>query len=362
MAIVACCLPLTSLAQQKLEFHFAYRPSAYETFKKYIDNVTIVSPEPFIVDASGLIYGEFEPRLLKLAKEHNVKVMPQVKNMDITQGLFREEWVHAILNDSRAGERTIQSMVDLCKRYGLWGMQIDFENINIDDRDAMTSFVRRAAKALHDAGFKLSVAAVHRSEEYAGANTYTQWMMKEWRGGYDLKAIGEVADFVKMMSYGQHTRSTTPGPSQGIPWLEQVIRYFLTFVPPEKLSLGITMGGALYYTVADTALYFQNARSWSRSIGIGEAESVLEQYGGSPLQWDDKQKMLYSWFERGGLLEWIMVDNDLRSLDAKLDLARRYKLRAINMWVSGSENPGLWDRIRDFKYERTSGDERNLLH
>jgi len=226
---------------------FAYRPSAFETFKKNIDYVSVVSPEPFIVDASGLIYGELEPRLLKLAKEHNVRIMPQIKNIDVTQGLFRKEWVHAILNDSKAGERAIRSMVDLCKRYGLWGMQIDFENIQIDDRDAMTSFVRRATNALHDEGFKLSVAAVHRSEEYAGANTYTQWMMKEWRGGYDLKAIGEIADFVKIMSYGQHTRRTTPGPSQGLPWLEQVIRYFLLFVPPQKLSLASPWRGSVLH-------------------------------------------------------------------------------------------------------------------
>ncbi len=153
-----------------------------------------------------------------------------------------------------------------------------------------------------------------------------------------------------MMSYSQHTRRTTPGPSQGLPWLEQVIRYFVKYVPPEKLSLGITMGGAIYYTVADTALYYQNARSWSRGISLGEAQSLIRQYGAPPLQWDDTQKMLYGYIDRGGVLEWFMIDNDLRSLDAKLALAKKYRIRAINMWISGGEDPGLWERVRDFAY------------
>lgn len=202
-AITACTLSCSqiSLSQQALEFQFAYRPAAFEALKKNIDRVTIISPEPFIVDASGVIYGEIEPRLLKLTKSHNVKLMPQVKNIDPTKGLFNNEWVHAILNDRKVGDRTMRMMVDLCKRYGLWGIQIDFENVHINDREALTAFYRAAAAALHEEGFKISIAVVHRAEESAGPNTYTQWMMKDWRAGYDLKALGEIGDFVKMMSY-----------------------------------------------------------------------------------------------------------------------------------------------------------------
>ncbi|HUF10926.1 MAG TPA: hypothetical protein VMO47_16520, partial [Rhodothermales bacterium] len=117
-----------------------------------------------------------------------------------------------------------------------------------------------------------------------------KWMMENWRGAYDLKALGEIGDFVKVMSYGQHTRRTTPGPSQGLPWLEQVVQYFLQIVPAEKLNLGLTMSGSRYFTVADTARYYQNGRSWSSGVSVPEAASLLEQYGGEPLTWDDRQR------------------------------------------------------------------------
>lgn len=339
----------TAFGQPELEVLFAYRPRAFETLKKHVDVVSIVAPEPFLVDAGGVVYGEIEPRLLDLARENSLKIMPQIKNIDRSIGLFSQSAAHHILNDKTTRERVVQSMVHLCKKYGLWGMQVDFEDIHVNDRDALTAFYREAAGALHAEGFAISIAAVHRAEESAGPNTYTKWMMENWRGGYDLKALGEIGDFVKIMSYGQHTRRTTPGPSQGLPWLEQVVQYFLEYVPPEKLSLGLTMGGYLYSTVADTARYYLNGRSWSRGISVGEAKSLLNQYQGGELVWDDKQKVQFGYFERGGLYEWIFIDNDLRSLEAKLDLVRKYKLRGINSWFNGGEAEGAWDRIGSFE-------------
>lgn len=350
LILLVLALPVSSFSQKKLEVLFAYRPRVFDTFKKHVDQVTILAPEPFIVDRSGVVYGEIEPKLLKLAKEHNVKIMPQIKNMDFTKGLFSKEWVHNILNDEKTRNRTIESMVNLCKQYGLWGMQVDFENVHIDDKNALTQFYREAAAALHKEGFKISIAVVHRAEESAGPNTYTKWMMEDWRGGYDLKALGKIGDFIKIMSYAQHTRRTTPGPSQGLPWVEQIVQYFLRFVPPEKLSLGITTSASHYFTIADPSKYFQNARSYSGGISVQEVESLIEQYDGNSLIWDDKQKVSFGYIERGGVFEWFFIDNDIRSFEAKLDLVKKYKLRGINNWFAGQDDPRIWERIREFSW------------
>jgi spore germination protein len=336
-------------AQQPLEFHFAYRPAAFEALREHIDRVSIVSPEPFIVDAEGNVTGELEPRLLELARAHGVRIMPQIKN--VRGGLFSQEVASAVVNDPVVGRRVIDAMVDRCRRYDLYGMQVDLEAVHSRDRDALTRFYREAAAALHADGRRISIAVVHRAEDSPGPTSYTQWMMEDWRGAYDLAALGEIGDFVKMMSYAQHTRRTPPGPSQGLPWLEQVTEYFLRFVPPEKLSLGITMAGSRYHAMADPERFHIHARSWSTGITREEAARLVEAHDALPLQWDDRQKVLFGHIENGGVFEWIFLDNDVRSLDAKLDLVRRHGLRAINMWVSGREDPALWQRVRDFRYD-----------
>ncbi|MEX1276709.1 MAG: glycosyl hydrolase family 18 protein [Bacteroidota bacterium] len=336
--------PVSGLAQRNMEVHYAYRPRAFDDFARHVDQVTLVSPET-VVDENGLDVSRLQPELLKLAKQHNVKVMPQIKNRG-----FSQQTVHYILTDEKARNRTIKSMVDLCKQHGLWGMQVDFENVHVTDKDALTRFYRDAAAALRKEGYRISIAVVHRAEESPGPNSYTQWMMENWRGAFDLKALGEIGDFMKIMSYAQHTRRTTPGPSQGLPWVEQVLQYFLRFVPPEKLSLGITTSGSHYFTLADTARYYLNARSFSGGISVHVADSLIKFYRADPLRWDDRQKVFYGYFENGGVFEWIFIDNEVRSFDAKLDLVRKYKLRGINNWFSGNDDQRIWDSMRDFRW------------
>ena len=339
-------------APRQLEFHFAYRPAAFEALREHIGQVTIVSPEPFIVDSAGNVTGELEPRVLELAKAHGVKVMPQIKNLDKKMGLFSKAVAHSVLTNEDVKRRVIRQMVEISQKYDLYGMQVDIEAIPASDRDALTRFYREAAEALHADGRKISIAVVHRAEESAGPSTYTQWMMEDWRGAFDLKALGEIGDFVKIMSYGQHTRRTPPGPSQGLPWLEQVVQHFLKYIPPEKLSLGLTMSGSRWHAVADPVNY-PRLLGGTTSSGVTReaADSLIRAHGAMPLRWDDRQKVLIGHYENGGVFEWLVLDNDVRSLDAKLDLARKYKLRAVNMWVNGREDPGLWQRIRDFRYQ-----------
>lgn len=349
-------LPAASHAQQAgtqgLEFHFAYRPAAFDALREHIGQVTILSPEPFIVDSAGNVTGELEPRVLELAKAHGVKIMPQIKNLDKRVGLFSRAVAHSIFNDEQVKKRVIDRMVEICRRYDLYGMQVDIEAIHVEDRDALTRFYREAADALHREGRKISIAVVHRAEESGGPTTYTQWMMEDWRGAFDLQALGEIGDYVKIMSYGQHTRRTPPGPSQGLPWLEQVVQHFLKYIPPEKLSLGITMSGSRWHARADTVNYpLLLAGTTSSGISREDAFALVEKLGARPLEWDDRQKVLIGYVENGGVFEWLVLDNDVRSLDAKLDLVRRYRLRAINMWVNGREVPELWQRVRDFRYE-----------
>ncbi|NIR68688.1 hypothetical protein GWN42_02815 [candidate division KSB1 bacterium] len=337
------------LAQNELEVHFSYRPGAFPTLQEHIDQVDIILPAVFFVNKSGVVFGEIESRVLGLGKEHQVKLMPQIKNFDANRGLFRKDWAHGVLTDPAARARTIHSMLHLCKKYRLWGMQVEFENVHIDDREALTAFYRAAAQTLHENGYKISISAVHRTQDHAGPGTYSKWMMENWRGAYDLKAFGKIGEFVKITSYAQHTRRTTPGPSQSFTWLEKVTQYFLRFIPSEKLSLGIAMGAYHYFTVANPNKYYQNARSWSRSISLTEMRSLLEQYPGQSLIWDPTQKTFFGFIERGGLLEWFFADNDVRSFETKLDLVEKYKLRAINCWFSGDEDPRMWERIKEFR-------------
>ena len=239
---VSAALPISAQAPREVEFQFNYRPAAFDALAREIDNVSLVVPEWFFVDSTGTLTGEAESRLLDLARKHNVPVMPQVKNYDRKTGLFSAAWAHGLVSEKASRERAIAKFLELCKTHRLYGIQVELEGVHISDRDSMSQFIREAAAALHKEGYKLSVSAIHREEDAPGPNSYTQWMYEYWRGAYDLKALGQAADFVRGVVYAQHTRRTPPGPSQNFPWLERVMSHFIASIPPEKIVIGLGMG------------------------------------------------------------------------------------------------------------------------
>ncbi|HEX2092149.1 MAG TPA: glycosyl hydrolase family 18 protein [Longimicrobiaceae bacterium] len=341
LLLALALLPRPAAAQRPLERLFYYTDSeeAWASLQRNIAQVSVLAPTGYSVDEDGVVWGEVDPRVLRLAREHRVPVMPLIVNPG-----FDQEMLHRLLASDGARRRAVASLVELCRRNGYWGIQFDFENVAMNDRDAFTRFFREAAQALHAAGFKLSAAVVHRPDELPGPTPYHKWLFKNWRAGYDLRALGEAGDFLSIMSYSQHTRRTPPGPQAGLPWQEEVARYFLRFVPPEKLSLGIPTGSQHWYTSQEDRITPEMARSYSQQVSHARALGLVERYG-ARLQWDEQQQVPFAYFPRGGTFEWIFLE-DARSFRAKLGLVERLGLRGFSVWVLGPEDPGIWEVLR----------------
>ncbi|MCI0695395.1 glycosyl hydrolase family 18 protein [candidate division KSB1 bacterium] len=323
-------------SQQKIEslFYYVDKEHSFASLKNHIKQISIIAPAVYNVDEDDVVWGGVDPRVLKLAKQHNVGVMPLIHNPG-----FDQEMLHQLLVNETARQRTIESLVDECKKYGYRGIQFDFENLNINDKDAFTQFYAETAKALHAAGFQLSAAVVHRPEKYPGPTKYFKWLYKNWRAGYDLKALAEIGDFISIMTYSQHTRRTPPGPSAGIPWVKKNIEYFLSEVPAEKLSLGIPVQSMHWYTEQDEQ-HVANARSWSAGLSHQEALALADRFQ-AKINWLDEQKVPFTFFENAGLFEYIFFEN-AQSFQHKLDLVRQNQLRGFSVWVIGNEDPEIW--------------------
>ena len=313
-------------------FYYVDREDSYRSFVAHVDEITVLGPQVYTVDSLGLVYGSLDRRVLALAKARGVKVMPLVVNEGFNQPALRR-----LLADTAARSRAIASLVELCRRNAYWGIQFDIENINIQDRDRFTSWFSDAARALHAAGFTISAAIVHETDDLPGPTGYHRFLADSWRT-FDLAALGRAADFLSVMSYDQHTRRTPPGPVAGMPWVRSVIDHFLRYVPAEKLSLGIPLYGD-YWSVRpdpgpDRVRTAANSVSWTWGSGLVERN-------GATVKWDDVQQVPYASFDVGGTFEWVFLEN-ARSFNAKLALMREKKLRGFSAWVLGPEDPEIW--------------------
>ncbi len=320
-------------------FYYVDREDAYKSFLQHAAQISVLAPSSYGVDEQGIVWGDVDPKVLEVAKRHNVKVMPLIVNRP-----FDKDRLHMLLANKEAGARAIAAMVELSNRHNYWGFQVDFENVSIDDRAALSAWYQDAAKAMHAAGKIISIAVVHRPDELAGVSAYHGWMMADWRGGYDLKALADAGDFMTVMTYSQHTRRTPPGPSAAVPWMQDVVSYFLRFMPAQKLSLGIPTGAMHWYTSQEDRITPELARSYADGFSHAWALHVAERNNAQWI-WDDTQKMTYTFYPIAGTFEYIFIE-DARSFAAKLQLLNRQKLRGFSVWVLGPEDPKIWEALK----------------
>ncbi|MCS6809583.1 MAG: glycosyl hydrolase family 18 protein, partial [Bacteroidota bacterium] len=306
-----------------------------QSFERYARYIDIVAPQCLKVDEDGIVWGGVDQRMTTAAKKYGVKIMPLLMNPG-----FNQEVLHKLLLSREAQERCVAALVELCKKEGWYGIQYDFENIHIADRAAYTAFFKLAADSLKKHGFSVSIAVVPRARDYAGEGEYQKWMYEYWRGGYDYKTLGAIADFISFMSYDQHTRRTTPGPVAGYTWMERCLKYILQYVPPEKISLGLALYSDYWFPSYTNP---QTVHAWGRSLKYPDALGVMESAGGKK-EWNERDKVHYSVFERDDVYEHIYFE-DARSFQARLELVRKYNLRGISCWRLGQEDPAIFTTV-----------------
>jgi len=335
--LLVCASIMSAQTKSENLFYMIDNPSSFKSFKENADHISIVCPQTFNISREGVIYGSVDRRVLEIAKVKNIKVMPLVVNKG-----FDQELLHDVISNPEARKRSIEMMLDYAEHYQLDGWQFDLEGLHISDRDHFTQYYRETAEALHKENLKLSAALVHALENLGGPSEYQLYLYENWRAGYAAKELSDIGDFISIMTYDQHTRRTPPGPVSGIDWMERVVKYLLAEgVEPGKLSLGIPSYSVHWYAdYTESRGGFQNGRQ----IGYDMVQHLLGQ-NNAVIQWHEKSGCNYALWERGGAFEYVFIE-DGQSLERKLDILEKYKLRGISVWRLGTEAPDFWTALK----------------
>jgi spore germination protein YaaH len=307
-----------------------------QSFLAHAGQISIVSPQVFSIDSLGVISGSIDPRVVAKARDNGVQVVPLVMNPG-----FDQPTIHRILTVADARQRAIANIVALCRDNHFDGIQFDIENVNVSDKDALTSFMRESAIGLHRVGCSVSAAVVPRTSDDHGPTSYHRWIFENWRGVYDYKALAEALDFISYMTYAQHTGGTPPGPVAGYSWMEESLEYVLSLgVPASKISLGIPSYSDWWYPSYDAK---SGARMRGSDISYATASGLLARHA-AEVKWDDRDKSAYAFWSNNGVNEFLWLE-DARAFTAKLELVTKYKLRGYSVWVLGTEDPKIWSSL-----------------
>ena len=330
------CILLPAQAQKpKSLFYMTRDPNSVRSFLAHADKIDTLVPAWYLVDAKGLVSGGPNAMVMDAARQHHVPVMPIVANAE-----FNQEDFHKLLGNPSGYREMFAQLIRACKDFGYFGIQFDFENVNLTDRAVFSQMVAEGADAFHEKGLKLTIATVPNAPGAAGETGYSAWIYENWRGAYDLAALAKSVDLICLMTYDQHTRWTAPGPVAGWSWTVSNLEYALKFVPHAKLSLGIPLYGYHWFAGTPTKP-IEKPNPSAEYISTSDALDLAHAYGGK-MEWDADDRTAWFYFYRDMEREWIFY-TDVRTFKERYALAEQHNIEGFCSWVLGTEDPAIWD-------------------
>ena len=288
------------------------------------EKLDVASPWSYAVTAEGKVVLQpdlnvvSEQQLTTRLHELNLKVIPTIANT--SKGLWDQKTVSTVISDPSKRSTLVNSVIALINLGGFDGIQIDFEDLVASDRSNFSALVTELGAAVHGIG-KVLYVTVHAKESDAGYD--------QRNAAQDYAAIGKAADLVTLMAYDWHWATGPSGPIAPYDWVERVIKYAITQIPPNRLLLGVGLFG--YDWVGSQAVNL----TWRQIVALAAQHPADE-------LWDVGSQSPHLTYTANGQKHEVWYENG-RSVAGKLGLVREYGLAGVEMWRLGGEDPSVWE-------------------
>lgn len=263
--------------------------------------------------------------LLAYARQFDVD--PVMLLSTITEsGTFSTQRATVLLSDMAVQERLIDNIVAKMKEKGYVGLDIDFEFVEPDLRQAYWDFIDRTTRRLNAEGFFTNVDLAPKTRADQPGLLYES---------HNYGEIGARANTVLAMTYEWGYTYGPPMAVAPLNQVERVIDYALTEVPAAKLLMGIPN------YAYDWALPFE--RGVSKAVTLGNLQAVrLAQRVRSSVSFDSVAQSPYFFYRGMDGRDHEVWFEDARSIAAKLRLALGKGLRGVSYWNLMRAFPQNW--------------------
>ena len=312
--------------------YFSQYVQAPDRTGQKVEGVNVVSPSFFYLDKDGKLnenVGNSGLAYIEWAHSNGYKVWPMISNADA--GI---KVTSTILNSYTKRQELIQDIVEMCVKYEIDGVNIDFENIYEADKDKYSRFIIELVPRMQEMGLVTSVDVTAPDGD------------PNWSLCYDRNVLGDVADYLVFMAYDQYgSSSAKAGTTAGYNWVETSLKKIIEYdeVDTEKIILGMPLFTRIWTIKQDGTVSSNvvNMVDINKSIPAGVEK-----------QWDDTLKQYYIEYKSGTSTKKMWIE-DGTSIAAKVSLVTQYNLGGTACWEKDRETSNVWTIIRE-ELEKTS--------
>lgn len=290
--------------------------------------VNVVSPTWFkIKNEDGDIHSLGQMKYVHWAKERGYQIWGLFSND------FNPDLTSVVLQNYDTRQKMIRQLLQYSEMYKLDGINVDFENVYLKDKDLVTQFVRELTAMAHQAGLIVSM-------DITFISTSEMWSMF-----YDREALAEIVDYMVVMAYDEHWGSSpVAGSVASFPWVEQNLRRLLEIIPNDQLILGIPTYTRLWM---ETETEGGNIEVSSRALSMNAVEEWISERNLIPV-YDEVSGQdyveYYSEAEKTTYKIWI---ENAASIRKRGQMVHDFQLAGVASWNRFFTNNESWEALNE---------------
>jgi cellulose synthase/poly-beta-1,6-N-acetylglucosamine synthase-like glycosyltransferase/peptidoglycan/xylan/chitin deacetylase (PgdA/CDA1 family)/spore germination protein YaaH len=248
----------------------------------------------------------------------------QPKGAESGVGSWDVKALHEVISDPAVRKLFIGKLFEWLRSEKLQGINIDFEEVDSDDRASLVAFMRELYAVLHPAGLLVT------QEVQLGNDSY------------DLAQLAKWNDWLVPMFYDEHTEDTPAGPVASISWTKANLASVLHQVPAAKIVMAVgnhgydwVIGreGAASVTYQSATITAKESMPLDQPIHI-DPDSLNPTFRYTDAQTDSSGKPID--------VQHVVWMEDAASVYNQLAVARPHNIRGAALWYLGAEDPGIW--------------------
>ncbi|MBI3608981.1 MAG: hypothetical protein HY207_13555 [Nitrospirae bacterium] len=278
-----------------------------------------VFAHPMLADSEAL-------RRIKSDTARWMTVVNDVKTAEGTILLKDPRVVHQILSDPERRREHRRQLLSLAMKGGFSGIDLDYENLWIADRPALTTFMRELAGDLHHKAMSLSATVQPKARE----------SKSDGPGSVDWAALCQSVDRLQIMLYNLHNERTGPGPIATPRWIGDIMRFAETQCTPNRVVAVLKVSGMDW------------GPGGAHGLQYDRAMALATQYQAAIRRDPDGDVPYFTYVAEGE--SHTVYFEDATSLSRKISALRSQGYTSILFWSLGREDPAL---LRSLGDERT---------
>lgn len=301
---------------------YAYDFIGQSLLDSVVSYMTYLMPFTYGFSADGELVAPEDSRLIQTAVRYGTRPLMHLSTLT-PGGYFSNEAAHELFANPEAIERLQQNILENIRAKGYVGLDVDFEYLFAEDKDAYVAFIAGTTALLNENGYFCVVALPPKTSDEQMGLLYE---------GIDYAALGEAANICFVMTYEWGYRLGPPMAVAPIGSVRRVVEYARSRIPAEKLILGISNYGY------DWTLPYVRGESVAPSLSTVEAVALALERG-AEIQFDEQAASPYFYYTDENGREHVVWFEDARSYQEKVNLIKEYSLAGGFIWDLMRRNP-----------------------